>query len=1108
MDKQNELYSPDHVFAEMAYENLAQSVKLGEIYHKAKQALQMQTKVRVSTKINEKFKGFVANITDKEDGQIINFVNCELDTLDLTTSRSYYTHDIDEMSTCAESDNSDFEVEGCPNNQLGLQMIQTPQQSPSNSDDMLDSQMNTQHPDYPLPVQSDNETVDIDLLKLKEYPGEHVIPFQEWCDTQHIHSQMVKKHLFFGLNDEFAKIKAKNPILAITLYQIWAATFQRHIMPFNDWLKSPEMPRVQKPYPPHPADCTLDLVSLHLKAFETAEQAPRKDRTMFHKLRYFWADSLCRQHFLSFAEWLESPLRPRDSNVAIYKSDESKIHTMADIKPFDSLFYFNSDYALRDKENQTVFVLDQKLREHFEKSDSYPEPEMFLPNGIFAKMHIPNYILIPYGVTGFFKLDSMKHVVHVQQTIWSRLHEAQYEAYTQNSEQWTTYFNDHPALHKTPLILRFLQQQPSDRPQISIRQVVQQMQAHERCRIAGGPQNLDKDEFYDLFFRPLEFMVARGMPLHATMIASIHCLKSRCHLARQIIEIAGFSIHEPIPVNLHFLYSEMSRVRHLEAHTLIPLESGYLTPTARLDGMPKITNIFQTRKMQGEIDVKDFNPQGRLHNFQPQPFSPLPDHILDSFKKIGGRTMSLCDHVALIHEITRFHKMYVQTKTKPVPMPRKNKPPRVIKYVDESTSNSDSSDTAKTVIRAPKATKSPDLMDTSDPPQNDPEPITDWNSPELIPSSQPETKPEPPQVESEKPKNTTHKLDLPEKLPRAPTPQQTSATTCAPQLIHMTIEQLQQLIQIKQNEQKQKLLQEQDSQGAECSPHLSPLSNTFFKDTSKKTHVSESDSQQSPVLPTGPPPKAPSGPPPTYPKPRYHPSISTRPQWVTDIRDQIDEKVFSSSLNWSCTHHYKTPAWAKIAHSAWSLYQIVDKDAPQPQAVFARYREMPNFRQIPADGLNHLHNVTVLFEREYNEERVVFKNSSQTYHSSANSKRVSLDKPATQSISIPSNIFNRFIIQFYDIADTQLRPAYQDVQQGGHNLFHKQCFILDYHLTYSIYVSEGRNGLERVVRLQIQKGNLSKKMLATSITFPWVRMGAILVAMREVLADMQQQGLL
>ena len=582
-------------------------------------------------------------------------------------------------------------------------------------------------------------------------------------------------------------------------------------------------------------------------------------------------------------------------------------------------------------------------------------------------------------------------------------------------------------------------------------------------------------------------------------------------MVRQLIEIAGFSIYEPIPVNMHFIYAEMSRIRHLEAHTLIPLDTGYLTPLARLEGMPKITNIFQTQKMQGEIDAKDFAPHGRLHNFQPHPCSPLPDHILESFKKFGGKNMSLCDHVALIHEIIRFRKIYTmsQNNKRPTPMPRKAKAQRVIKYVDESTSNSDSNELSKEQPNPTKQNDCPQPMDTTETTSKSPEPLTDWNSPEIIPSSQiqGETIPESPivPVQSEKPKNKVQKPD------ETSVPQATSDTS-SPHLIHMTIEQLQQLIQIKQNELKQKLIDEQAAQQAnqsheaELSPHLTPLSNVFFKEND--TTTANVDTQQSPILPTGPPAKAPFPAATKYPQPRYHPSISTRPQWVTDIRDQIDEKVFSSSLIWSCTNHYKTPAWAKVAHSAWSLYEIVDKNAPQSQNTYSRYRQMPNFRQIPADGLNHLHNITIHFEREYNDEKVIFKNSSQVYHTQPNSKRVSLDRPMVQSIAIPSNIFNRFIIQFYDIADTQLRPAYQDVQQEGHNLFHKKCFILDYHLIYSIFVSEGQNGLERLVRLQVQKGNLSKKMLAVSITFPWVRMGAILVAMREVLADMQQQGLL
>jgi hypothetical protein len=246
----------------------------------------------------------------------------------------------------------------------------------------------------------------------------------------------------------------------------------------------------------------------------------------------------------------------------------------------------------------------------------------------------------------------------------------------------------------------------------------------------------------------------------------------------------------------------------------------------------------------------------------------------------------------------------------------------------------------------------------------------------------------------------------------------------------------------------------------------------------------------------------------SLPVPRYHPSISSRPQWLVDIRKEIDDKILPSSLIWSCTSHYQTPDWAKVAHSAWSLYNLVDKTAPMSEAVKPRYTQMPHYRRIPADGLNHIHDFTVMFESQYHQERVTLKDRVQLYKSSPNAKSITLEKPNVTEMSFPSNIFSRFISQFYDIADTQLRPAAQDVQQNGHTLLQKTCYVLDYNVSYLIFISEGQNGLERLVRLAIHKGNLKAKVSPASITFPWVRMGSMLNAMREVLTDLQQQGLL
>jgi hypothetical protein len=140
------------------------------------------------------------------------------------------------------------------------------------------------------------------------------------------------------------------------------------------------------------------------------------------------------------------------------------------------------------------------------------------------------------------------------------------------------------------------------------------------------------------------------MSLHSCLISGIHSFHAQCNLARQLIEIAGFSIHDPLPITPHFIYAEITKIRHLESHTMIPQETGYLIPIARLENMPRITNIFQTQRMQGEVEVKDFAPHGRP---QSHPFIPIPDNILDLFEKLGGHNMPLSDHVALNHEIFR-----------------------------------------------------------------------------------------------------------------------------------------------------------------------------------------------------------------------------------------------------------------------------------------------------------------------------------------------------------------------------------------------------------------------------------------------------------------------
>ncbi len=103
------------------------------------------------------------------------------------------------------------------------------------------------------------------------------------------------------------------------------------------------------------------------------------------------------------------------------------------------------------------------------------------------------------------------------------------------------------------------------------------------------------------------------------------------------------------------------------------------------------------------------------------------------------------------------------------------------------------------------------------------------------------------------------------------------------------------------------------------------------------------------------------------PRPKYHPTINPLPQTPSwDPRSVASEKIYPTSLIWSCTDHYNIPTWAKIAHSAISLYESVDHSATNLLLTGtdekARHREMPHYRQLPADGLNFLHDVQIYMQ--------------------------------------------------------------------------------------------------------------------------------------------------
>jgi hypothetical protein len=206
---------------------------------------------------------------------------------------------------------------------------------------------------------------------------------------------------------------------------------------------------------------------------------------------------------------------------------------------------------------------------------------------------------------------------------------------------------------------------------------------------------------------------------------------------------------------------------------------------------------------------------------------------------------------------------------------------------------------------------------------------------------------------------------------------------------------------------------------------------------------------------------------------------------------------------WSCQNHYNIPAWAKTPHSAMSLYDIVHKTAPMTEQNKARYREMPNYRQFPADGLNHINDIAVFFQNTPSAEDVYIKVSSQPYKQLQKKTQLT-GAPQVSEIHFPAFTLSRFIVFFLDVAKERLKPAMTDVQQDTYLLFCKQAQIAGYTLTLEVMTTEGHNGIERT--LQITHDVNKEGVKPTSVRIPWIRMAQTLTTLRQVHEELVHTG--
>jgi hypothetical protein len=71
--------------------------------------------------------------------------------------------------------------------------------------------------------------------------------------------------------------------------------------------------------------------------------------------------------------------------------------------------------------------------------------------------------------------------------------------------------------------------------------------------------------------------------MHHQLLAAAHNYNARFNLFRNLIELAGFQITEPLPSDVHTVFQELSRVRHLDPFNLTDSRYHITNPLSRTD---------------------------------------------------------------------------------------------------------------------------------------------------------------------------------------------------------------------------------------------------------------------------------------------------------------------------------------------------------------------------------------------------------------------------------------------------------------------------------------------------------------------------------------------
>jgi hypothetical protein len=966
-----------------------------------------------------------------------------------------------------------------------------------------------------LPVMADGFTLDQEFLELIWQLENPKIPFLEWCVDMQISDQMSMRKLMFGESIQKQKLFQNDPTNAPRIYESWKTSFEKHFLPFDEWYK-PELvnklPRSKLTITPF-----ISMYQYHRAAHELLLAVPTDELNEYLNLHLAWSSSLIRSHYLSFADWLQSPLQEPQYKQLEQRCQQLQLDKLPPValQPYINLLKVSPEAMDDDYNNLHHFILDPNTTNLLQQHQTFPTQEQFYPHGQYSHIFMAHYVHVPYNVMASMKLREVQTYAHARHIIWSRMTTTRHSSHINNSSKFDHFTNQHDFTHVSPFMMIYLRQDKYHiEPTITSLQATQHIRAHEHLRLQGGLANMTEHEFYDLFLRPLEFLVTRGMPMHHQLLAAAHNYNARFNLFRNLIELAGFQITEPLPSDVHTVFQELSRVRHLDPFDLTDSRYHITNPLSRTDAMPTALDRRFTKSTSAAIKMSDFQEGGRIYQYTPSKYVPLPDAILEKFPELSGTKISIIDHHRLHQDVLTTYQTHLkQQQQQPKPAQRRLRPAPRLPTTPKPNTMKTFADAAATIV-----TKQEPLS---------PQPTLRGRPDHRVPRQAPHRPPE--VVESEQRKN-----------PQAPHFWETE-TNISNDIQEWTKRQNQRLQgQSNQNqspEPSQQSTPNQSTQSVFQTQHnFASLEPQLFPEH-YQSDVPQSElwrynpnmqltppSLQPPWTHLQPSPQQPQHAPAGQVQPPYvvpvnkflqqdpqllhlvaKPNIEfVKPEWMLahmKTESPKTQPIYPGSFLWPANSVYHVPESVKQGHSAASISRHMLKTIGQSQA--ARYQSLPSFRQIPLDGIFAAFTLKMNYINQQSGEIediqiLVEENQYKPKHSSTQVTRKT-------SIKFPASIFHRFTRFLEEFSEIPVQPRLNDMTSETECILTKTSRIATLTFTLSVRILRRAQESDRMIHIHVQ-GPPELNQPDHEIYFPWFQLYELVLASKDLYNELYENN--